>query len=90
MPTLVASGLICLMRPIWSATGFMSLVPVTLPPGASFDATRSADLGSVTAVNTIGTLVMAWAAACAAGVAMASTRSRFSEASFVAMLAAVP
>ena len=54
----------------------MSEVPDTLWPGASIDSTSLAATGSVTAVNSTGVSVMAWAAAWADGVAMASTRSR--------------
>jgi len=63
MPTVLASGLILVIRPSCSATGFMSVVPVTLPPGASFEATSFAATGSVTAPNRIGMSVIALAAA---------------------------
>ena len=76
IPTVLASGATCLISAIWSATGFMSVVPVTFAPGASLLATSSADTGSVTAVNKTGTSVIAWAAPIALGVAMAKTRSR--------------
>ena len=89
MPTVLASGLSFLIRAICSATGFMSDVPVTLAPGASADATSLAATGSVTAVNRTGVSAMACAAACADGVAMASTRSRSAEANVVAIVVLV-
>ena len=89
MPTRVASGLRRLTSSSCSFTGFASEVPVALPPGASRLSTRSAETGSVTAVNRIGTSVMAWRAAWAVGVAIARTRSRSAEANVPAIEAAV-
>ena len=71
----LASGRISLISFSWSATGGKSEVPVTLPPGASSDATRSAPTGSVTPAKKIGVSGSACTIACAVGVAMATTRS---------------
>ena len=75
MPTVLASGFTVLTSLICSATGFRSVVPLTLPPGASLLLTSCAATGSVTAVNRMGVLVMTCADAWAVGVAMARTRS---------------
>ena len=67
----------------------MSVVPVTLPPGASFEATSLAATGSVTAPNRIGVSVIALAAAWAVGVAIAKTRSRPASLNVLAMAVAL-
>ena len=75
MPTVVASGFTSLSSCSCSLTGLRSETPVTLPPGASSEATSSAPFGSVTAMNTTGLSFTAEAVPCAAGVAIAATRS---------------
>ena len=87
MPTVLASGTSWVSSRACSSTGFMSLVPETLPPGASLLATRPEAAGSVTAVTRMGMSRVACAAACAAGVAMARIRSTSSLTNFVAMVA---
>lgn len=89
MPTDLAPGSSCLTSLIWSATGFMSVVPVTLPPGASAKSTRPASTGSVTAVKSTGLSVTAWASDCADGVAMPRMRSSPEDAKLEAMFVAV-
>ena len=76
MPTVSASGLTSLTSWSCSSTGLRSEVPVTLPPGLSLVSTSPASSASVTAVKSTGTFVIACAAACAAGVATARTRSK--------------
>ena len=44
MPMVLTSGQIFSMRSICSLTGAMSLVPVTLPPGFSFEAASFAPM----------------------------------------------
>ena len=64
----------------------MSEVPVTLPPGASLEATSLASAGAVTAVTRMGMSLVALAMAWAAGVAMARTRSHLSLTNLSAMV----
>ena len=62
---------------------------MTLPVGALGSVTSPAPTGSVTAVKTIGVVVMALTTACVVGVATPRTRLSFSLANFWAMLEAV-
>ena len=55
----------------------MSEEPVTFVPGSSFVFTRRATAKSVTAVATIGVLLVALATDCAAGVAIAKMSGYF-------------
>ncbi len=66
-----ASGKSCLSSFICSDMGVRSEVPVTFPPGASFEATRPLAAGSVTAERTMGISFVMPATAWAAGVAIA-------------------
>ena len=54
--------------------GFMSDEPVTLVPGLLLSFTSLATAKSVTAVATMGVVLVAFATVCAAGVAMAKIR----------------
>ena len=75
----MASGTTCNKRSICSATGVISLVPVTLVPGASLLSTSPASGKLVIAVPTMGISSVADAITCAAGVAMARITSASSE-----------
>ena len=81
-----ASGTSWCSSSIWSTTGFMSDVPVTLQPGASLSSTGPDAAKSVMAVHTTGMSAVAPATACAAGVAMARIKSQPSLTSVLAMV----
>ena len=74
---------------MWSPIGAMSETPVTLPPGASIEATSCAATGSVTAEKTIGMSLVAATTACAEGVEIGTITAGASPTNWRAICAAV-
>jgi len=90
MPMRLASGTIWRISSICLSSASTSETPVTLVPEASQLGVSCAPTGSVTAVNTTGTLLVAATSACAEGVAMPTMASGWSPTNLRAICAAVP
>ena len=85
-----ASGVISLISATWSATGDMSDMPVTLPPGLSMSLTSCAPTGSETAVKTTGMSRVEEMTAWAEGVEIGTMTVGSSPTNWRAICAAVP